>query len=73
MSELVKARLNEICPDIKVSDDDYTALKDCHTAFEIIGYKPRNLVVSFCKIWESDYPIELYLFIYNVWEVDHGD
>lgn len=71
MSQIIKSRLNEVCPSQTVSEMDIIEVeKSCHIAFEIIGYLPKNFTVAFQKTWESFDGEMLCDFIYKVWEAD---
>lgn len=68
MNEIIYNRLKEICPskttrDMSVQD----LICDCNVAFKIIGYSPENLEESVIENLQ-DKDMDLYKFIYTVWE-----
>ena len=69
---IVKGRLEEICPfkntDEMTLDD---LVKDCNVAFQIIGYKPKNLEKSVRFVFENRDLTLLYEFVYEVWLNDN--
>ena len=69
---IVYERLQEIVP-LKMLDElSVDEVKsDCITAFEIIGYKSRDLDKVIETTWERSDALSLNDFIYDVWEVDN--
>ena len=68
MSAIVKARLEEICPNQNLSEIDVIeAEKSCMIAFKIIGYVPEDFDKSFKKAWESSDAELLSEFVFDVW------
>lgn len=75
MDMIVKKRLNEITPDESVDDKSIDELvRDCHIAFEIIGYNSINLEKTVRKVSKSfenkSWDHHLATFIFNVWRSD---
>lgn len=70
MNDIVRDRIREVSPDKLVDDMTLSELEhDCHIAFEIIGYSPRNLSKTVRNVYESDIH-KLSDFIYEVWRLD---
>lgn len=70
-SEIVLARLREICPLKKVSEMDIIEVeKATNVAFQIIGYKPKKFQYAFGQAWENSDATDLSDFIYDVWRFD---
>ena len=68
---IVYGRLEEICPlkntDTMTLDE---LIHDSNIAFQIIGYKPKNLEKSVKYVFENCDLTALYEFIYRVWKYD---
>ena len=70
MNDIVRDRIREVSPDKLVDDMTLSELEhDCHIAFEIIGYEPKNLSKIVRNVYESDIH-KLSDFIYEVWRLD---
>ena len=53
-SEIVKARLLDVCPNVNLHEMSYVELKRrVSVAFKIIGYLPENFDDDFFKTWGS--------------------
>lgn len=67
-SEIVKHRLNEICPKKSLEEMDIIEVKKAvRIAFEIVGYLPENFDDDFSKTWGSSEVETLGEFAYEVW------
>lgn len=71
-SEIVLARMEDICPSSMIDDVDIDLLeKSVKVAFEIIGYKPNDIRVATEKAVEKmGHKGELYRLCYNAWRMD---
>ena len=70
-SVFMRSRFKEITPEEHLENLDVTEVeKACHIAFEIIGYTPRDFNKAFTTAWTSSGAVELWEFIYDVWEAD---
>ena len=75
MSEIVRKRLEDICPVRRLEDMDILEVeKSCHVAFEIIGLEHRNerFDKAFKKAWENSDAEMLWEYIYCVWGCYNG-
>ena len=71
MSEIVRARLMEICPADKVADMSIDELRlSVRIAFKIIGYKPIDSEKAIQKALDNFTGEWLYQFIFDVWGYD---
>lgn len=73
MSEIVKAKLQEVCPEQRLSSMYMVEVEDfVKTAFSKIGYTPsKNIEKSIDKAWaNSDRTDFLWEFVYKVWGYD---
>lgn len=71
MSEIVRARLEEVCPVQKIKDMSYGEIvKSTNVAFKIIGYEPINLEEAMSYINNTSDVEMLSDYIYEVWEAD---
>lgn len=71
-SEIVLARMEQVCPSAYI---EHMYLEDIRQsvkiAFEIIGYKPHNLVKCTDKaLGKMNNKGELYRLCYNAWRLD---
>ena len=68
MSEIVKSRLMDICPNKQVSNMSFDDIvKDTHIAFEIIGYDINNLEDIVLGALANFKGNNLGEFVYEVW------
>ncbi len=75
MSQIVKRRLVDICPDETVDSKSLDELvSDCNIAFKIIGYNPINLEKTVERVSKKLERVEwdhsLATFIFQVWSDD---
>lgn len=71
--EVIKKRLQEICPDKRIDDMTYDEMERAiHTAFEIIGYEPNDLNKSWEYAYNNCKTEYLWDYIYTIWEADYG-
>lgn len=71
MSEVMKARLKEICPDKKVSEmTSDELLKAVNVAFEVVGYEPIDIEEAMEYINNTSDAEMLSEYVYLVWEAD---
>ena len=67
----VYERLREIVPSKKVAEMDIDDIeKACYTAFDAIGYSPKDFSHSFKYAWEQPVPTMLFQFIFSVYMED---
>ena len=67
-SEIVKARLLDVCPNKSIKGMDVLEVeKGVRLAFKIIGYLPENFDDDFSKTWGSSSVETLGEFAYEVW------
>ena len=71
-SEIVLARFEDICPDKNIGSMFLEDIEDdVHTAFEIIGYKPKNFQKCVDKaIAKLNRDGKLYQACYHAWRLD---
>jgi len=71
-SEIILARMEEICPNELVDDKSFDELmKDVNVSFKIIGYDPSNLEVATKRALDKiGHKGELYRLCYNAWRLD---
>ena len=68
MSEFMKARFDEICPQKWLSVMDIIEVEeDVKTAFSIIGFKPNDFDKAFEEAWKTSHALTLSDFVYDVW------
>ena len=71
MSEILKNRLEDICPLQRVDELSSTELDNAiDIAFEIIGYNPKFLETSKEYVRDTSNAVQLWEYIYDVWEAD---
>ena len=71
MSEIVLARLMELCPPKKMDDITIDEIRESvNIAFKIIGYKPIDMDKSIDKALDTSNAEWLYQFVYDVWRCD---
>ena len=74
MTEVMKARLQEVVPDrylqhMSVTDTE----KAVKVAFEIVGYTPKsNLQMAIDRAWGKSTATKLWEFVYDAWRLDNG-
>ena len=71
-SEIILARMEEICPNELVDDKSFDELmKDVNVSFKIIGYEPSNLMEATKQALDKiGHKGELYRLCYNAWRLD---
>lgn len=73
MSEIIKAKIQDVCPDKRLSSMYMVEVEDfVKSAFAKIGYNPsKNIDESIDKAWAtSDKNDFLWEFVYRVWGYD---
>ena len=71
MSEIVRARLEDVCPVQRVDELSADELDNAiDIAFEIIGYNPKFLETSKEYVRDTSNAVQLCEHIYDVWEAD---
>lgn len=68
---IVYGRLEEICPMKNTENMSVDELiHDCNIAFQIIGFKPKNLEKTVKDVYlNNDIPL-LFEFVFEVWKND---
>ena len=71
MSEIIRDRLNDVCPVKKINEmTSDELLKAVNVAFEVIGYNPIDLEEAMDYINKTSNAEMLSEYVYFVWEAD---
>lgn len=71
-SEIILARFEDVCPDIRIDSMTLEEMEDSiKIAFEIIGYKPRHFQKAVDKaIVRMNRKGKLFKLCYHAWRLD---